>query len=222
MSNAIPIRASATTATQALANTTTIRNAYLLLTMIMGVSALTAWYAISSNAGLINIWLFLAFMIGMPFLIQATRNSPAGLVLSFVYAGLLGYFLGPIVGFYAKLDPKIPVYALAATSVIFFSLSGYALVSRRNFNFLGGFVFVGFLVILGAVVANIFLQLPMLSVMISAAAVLLISAAILWETSQLIHDPDANYIVIATSLMASIWVLFMHLMRLFAFFSGED
>jgi len=220
MSNAIPIRTGAPT--QALANTTTIRNAYLLLTMILGVSALTAWYAIASNAQMINVWIFLAFMIGMPYLIHATRNSPAGLAIAFAYAGLLGYFLGPIVGVYFRMDPNIPVYALAATSVIFFSLSGYALVSRREFNFLGGFLFVGSLVILGAIVANIFLQMPLLSIMISAAAVLLISGAILYETSQLIHDPDANYIVIATSLMASIWVLFLHLMRLFAFFSGED
>lgn len=220
MSNAIPIRAEAPT--QALANTATIRNAYLLLTMILGLSALTAWYAIASNAQMINVWVFLAFMIGMPYLIQTTRNSPAGLAIAFAYAGLLGYFLGPIVGVYFRMDPNIPVYALAATSVIFFSLSGYALVSRREFNFLGGFLFVGSLVILGAIVANIFLQLPLLSVMISGAAVLLISGCILYETSQLIHDPDANYIVIATSLMASIWVLFLHLMRLFAFFSGDD
>jgi len=112
--------------------------------------------------------------------------------------------------------------ALAATSVIFFSLSGYALVSRTNFNFLGGFLFVGGLVMLGGIVANIFLQMPLLSLVISGAAVLLISAAILWETSQLIHDPEANYIVVATSLLGSIWVLFKHLKRLFAFFSGED
>lgn len=219
MANAIPMTRSEVAAFE---TTKTIRNAYLLLTMIMGVSAATAWYAISSNAGMINIWVFLAFMIGMPFLIQMTRNSPLGLVMAFAYAGLLGYFLGPVVGVYLQMDPNIVVYALASTAVIFFALSGYALVSRVNFNFLAGFVFVGFLVLLGAGIANIFLQMPLLSVVISAAAVLLISAAILWETSQLIHDPDANYIVIATSLMASIWVLFLHLMRLFSFFSGED
>ena len=105
MSNAIPIRTGAPT--QALANTTTIRNAYLLLTMILGVSALTAWYAIASNAQMINVWIFLAFMIGMPYLIHATRNSPAGLAISFAYAGLLGYFLGPIVGIYFRMDPNI-------------------------------------------------------------------------------------------------------------------
>lgn len=205
-----------------LANSKTIRNAYLLLTLIMGVSALTCLYAINSGAQPINPWLFLAFMIGMPFAIHATRNSVAGLGLSFVYAGLLGYFLGPIVGIYLSMDPKIPTYALAATAVVFSALSGYALVTRKDFSFLGGFVFVGALVILGAVVANIFLQIPLLSVAISAAAVLLISACILWETSHLINDPDANYIVVATSLMGSIWMLFMHLMRLFAVFSGED
>lgn len=220
MSTATPVLTRCAVA--AIETTKTIRNAYLLLTMILGVSALSAWYAVASQAGVINVWMFLAFMIGMPFAINATRNSPAGLVLSFVYAAGLGYLLGPIVGFYLRMDANIPVYALAATSVIFFSLSGYALVSRRNFNFLGGFLFVGFLVMLGAIVANIFLQTPILSLMISGAAVLLVSAAILWETSQLIHDPEANYIVVATSLLGSIWVLFMHLMRLFAFFSGED
>ena len=220
MSTATPVMTRSEIA--AIGTTKTIRNAYLLLTMIMGVSAVSAWYAVSSNAGMISPWLFLAFMVGMPFAINALRNSIAGLGLSFVYAALLGYFLGPIVGIYFRMDPNIPVYALAATSVIFFSLSGYALVSRTNFNFMGGFLFVGSLVILVAIVANIFLQMPILSLMISGAAVLLISAAILWETSQLIHDPEANYIVIATSLLGSIWVLFMHLMRLFAFFSGED
>jgi len=220
MSTANPVMTHAEVA--ALSTTKTIRNAYTLLTMILAFSAVTAWYSISSNAQPINVWLFLAFMIGMPFAINATRNSIAGLGLSFVYAGLLGYFLGPIVGFYMRMDPNIPVYALAATSVIFFSLSGYALISRTNFNFMGGFLFVGSLVILAAIVANIFLEMPILSLMISGAAVLLISGAILWETSQLIHDPEANYIVIATSLLGSIWVLFMHLMRLFAFFSGED
>lgn len=220
MSTATPVMTRSAVA--AIETTKTIRNAYLLLTLILGVSALTCWYAIASNAGVINIWLFLAFMIGMPFAINATRNSIAGLGLAFLYAAGLGYFLGPIVGFYLRLDASIPVYALAATSVIFFSLSGYALVSRTNFNFLGGFLFVGFLVILGAIIANIFLQMPMLSLVISGAVVLLMSAAILWETSQLIHDPEANYIVVATSLLGSIWVLFMHLMRLFAFFSGED
>jgi modulator of FtsH protease len=220
MSQAVPVMTRSEVA--AFTTTKTIRNAYILLTMILGVSAVTAWYSISSGAQPVNIWVFLAFMIGMPFAIHMTRNSVAGLGLSFVYAALLGYFLGPIVGIYMQMDPNIPVYALAATSVIFFSLSGYALISRTNFNFLGGFIFVGALVILAAIIANIFLGMAMLSLMISGAAVLLISAAILYQTSQLIHDPEANYIVIATSLMADIWVLFLHLMRLFSFFGGED
>ena len=220
MSQAVPVMTRSEVA--AFTTTKTIRNAYILLTMILGVSAVTAWYSISSGAQPVNIWVFLAFMIGMPFVIHMTRNSVAGLGLSFVYAALLGYFLGPIVGIYMQMDPNIPVYALDATSVIFFSLSGYALISRTNFNFLGGFIFVGALVILAAIIANIFLGMAMLSLMISGAAVLLISAAILYQTSQLIHDPEANYIVIATSLMADIWVLFLHRMRLFSFFSGAD
>lgn len=199
-----------------------LRNTYIMLSLMLGVSALTAAYAVSRGAGLINIWLLLAFMIGMPFAIHAFRNSVVGLGLSFLYAGMFGYFLGPIVGIYAAIDPKIPMYAFAATAAIFGGLSFYALTTKRDMSFMGGFLMVGSIVMLLAIVANIFLQMPLFSVVISGAMVLLISGYILYTTQAAARGGETNYIVLATALFSDIWVLFLHLMRLIAFFQGED
>ncbi len=207
---------------QTLATNKVIRNTYLLLTLSLVWSTITAFAAIRAGVGVISPWLFLIFVIGMPWLIYAFRNSAAGLLLTFVYTGLFGFMLGPIVGMYAALDPRIPIYALGTTALVFGGLSGYALVTRKDFSFLGGFLLVGVLVVLAAIVANIFLQLPILSLMISSAAVLLTAAGMLFSTSRLVNDGEANYIVIACSLFGDIWIMFMHLMRLFAFFTGED
>lgn len=198
-----------------------LRNTYIMLSLMLGVSAIAAAYSVSSGAGLVNFWLLLAFMIGMPFAIHAFRNSVVGLGLSFVYAGLLGYFLGPIVGFYASLDPKIPLYAFAATATIFGTLSVYAMTTKRDLSFMRGFLTVGLVVVLLAIIANVFLQLPMLSVVISAAAVLLISGCILYTTQAAARGGETNYIVLATSLFADIWVLFLHLMNLMNLGSGD-
>ena len=207
---------------QTLATNKVIRNTYLLLSLSLVWSAITAFAAIRSGVGVISPWLFLIFAIGMPMLIYAFRNSAAGLVLTFVYTGIFGFMLGPIVGYYIQLDPRIPTYALGTTALVFGGLSGYAMVTRKDFSFLRGFLVVGVLVVLAAIVGNIFLQMPALSMVISSAAILLASAGMLYSTSQMIHDGEANYIVIACSLFGDIWVMFMHLMRLFSFFMGED
>jgi modulator of FtsH protease len=199
-----------------------LRNTYIMLSLMLGVSAVTAAYAVSSGAGLVNIWLLLGFMIGMPFAIHAFRNSPVGLGLSFVYAGLFGYFLGPIVGIYASIDPKIPLYAFVATATIFGALSVYAMTTKRDMSFMGGFLMVGSIVLLLAIVANIFLQMPMFSIVISAAVVLLTAGYILYSTQAAARGGETNYITLATSLFGNIWVLFLHLMNLMNFASGND
>jgi modulator of FtsH protease len=112
--------------------------------------------------------------------------------------------------------------ALGTTAVTFVALSAYAVTTRKDFSFLGGFVFVGFLVVLAAIVANLFLGLPALSLAISAAAVLVVSAAILFDTSRMIHDGEANYVMMTVSLYANIYVLFLHLLNLFHAFSGDN
>jgi modulator of FtsH protease len=140
------------------------------------------------------------------------------------WGGLTGFLLSPMVATYLALPggSGIVLNALATTAVLFFALSGYALVTRRDFSFLGGFLFVGLIVILLAIIANLFLAMPLLSLTISAAAVLVISGMILFDTSRMIHDGASNCVSITVAQFANITVLFSHLLNLFALLSGDD
>jgi modulator of FtsH protease len=200
-----------------------IRNTYLLLSMTLAFSAVTAFTAMAMNAPPVHWLIMLVVLIGGPFAINALRNSIGGLILTFAFTGLLGFFLGPILTLYLGLPngPQIVGNAFTTTAIAFVTLSGYALATRKDFSFLGGFLLVGLVLALVAMVANIFLEIPALSMAISAAMVLLLSAAILFDTSRMIHDPDANYIVMTVSLYANLYVMFLHLLSLFSFLSGD-
>lgn len=206
-----------------LATNKLIRNTYMLLTLTLLTSTVTAFVAMTTKAGFINPILMLVVFIGMPLVIYKFRNSVVGLLLTFAFTGIMGYILGPILNFYLGLanGGQIVAGALGSTAVVFLGLSGYALTTQKNFNFMGGFLFVGFLVVLGAILLNLFLQIPALSLTISAAAVMLISAAILYDTSRMVHGGETNYIVMTVSLYANIYVLFTHLLNLFAFFNNN-
>ena len=207
-----------------LATNKVIRNTYMLLTLTLLTSAFTAFLAMRSGVGFINPILMLVVFIGMPFIIFKFRNSGIGLLLTFIFTAFMGFILGPILNYYLGLanGAQIVGGALGTTAVVFFGLSGYALTTQKNFSFMGGFIFVGLLVVLGAIILNLFLQIPALSLTISAAAVMLISGAILYDTSRMVHGGETNYIVMTVSLYANIYVLFTHLLNLFAFFSHND
>lgn len=207
-----------------LATNKVIRNTYTLLSMTIIFSAITAGFAMMTNAQPVHWLVMLVVFMGGPFLINALRNSAMGLVAIFAFTGVMGYILGPILSLYLALPngSQIVTTAFGLTGVIFLGLSGYALVSRKNFSFMGGFLMVGFLVMLAAIVLNIFLAIPALSLAISAAMVLLISAGILYETSAMVHGGETNYIVMTVSLYTSIYVLLMHLLNLLQFFMGDD
>jgi modulator of FtsH protease len=201
-----------------------IRNTYLLLSLTLAFSAVMAFTAMAINAPPVHWILMIAVLIGGPFAIHAARNSIWGLVLTFAFTGLLGFFLGPILSLYLGLPngPQIVGNAFGTTAVAFVALSGYALTTRKDFSFMGGFIMVGLILALVAIVANIFLAIPALSLTISAAVVLLLSAAILYDTSRMIHDREANYIVMTVSLYANLYVMFLHLLNLFHALTGES
>jgi len=207
-----------------LATNKVIRNTYSLLSMTILFSAVTAGFAMVSNAQPVH-WIFmLVIFLGGPFVINALRNSAMGLVAIFAFTGAMGYILGPILSMYLSLPngSEIVTTAFALTGVIFLGLSGYALSSRKDFSFMGGFLMVGFLVMLAAIVLNIFLGIPALSLAISAAMVMLLSAGILYETSAMVHGGETNYIVMTVSLYTSIFALLIHLLNLLQFFMGGD
>ena len=208
-----------------LATNKLIKNTYLLLAMTLAVSAVTAVFAMKTNAPLVPWWMMMIFFIGMPFIINGFRNSGVGLALTFVFTAGMGYFLGPILNFYLQLPNGSQIVATATglTAAIFVGLSFYALSTKKDFSFMRGFIIAGLIVALVAIVANIFfLQMPVLSLVISSAVVLLMCAMILFETSQLVHGgEDMNYIMMTVSIYSSISVLFSHLLNLVASFTGE-
>ncbi|HID82074.1 MAG TPA: Bax inhibitor-1/YccA family protein [Chromatiales bacterium] len=207
-----------------LATNKLIKNTYLLLAMTLAVSAGTALFAMKTNAPLVPWWAMMIFFIGMPFVINAFRNSSWSILLTFIFTGVMGYFLGPILNFYLNMPNGSEIVATATglTAAIFVGLSFYALSTKKDFSFMSGFIIVGLIVVLVAIVANLFLAIPLLSLVISAAAVLLMSAMILFETSQLVHGgEDTNYVMMTVSIYSSIYVLFSHLLNLVSAFSGE-
>jgi modulator of FtsH protease len=207
-----------------LATNKVIRNTYLLLTLTLLTSAVTAGMAMVSGARPVHWILMMVVFIGGPFVISAVRNSVWALPLTFAFTAFMGYVLGPILTFYLNMPNggQIVTAAFGTTATMFLGLSAYALTTRKDFSFMGGFLMVGLLLVLVAIVANIFLQIPALSLTISAAAVLLMSGMILFDTSRMVLGGETNYVIMTVSLYANIYVLFLHLLNLFAAFSGDN
>ena len=157
------------------------------------------------------------------FVLPKTANSSAGLGVVFAFTGLLGFGLGPTIGFYLALPggSQIVMTALGGTGVIFLALSGYALTTRRDFSFMGGFLVVGLLVALVAMLANIFLQIPALSLALSAAIIMIFSGFILYDTSRMVNGGETNYIHATVGLYLSILNIFTSLLHLLGAF-GDD
>ena len=202
-----------------------LRNTYALLSMTLLFSALTAGVGmvmgVSPTVGMIST----LGAIGLLWLVlPRTENSSAGIAVVFAFAGLMGLGLGPMLTHYLAFagGPRLVATALGGTGVIFLGLSGYALTTRRDFSFMGGFLFVGLIVALVAIIANLFLAIPALSLAISGVVVLLMSALILFDTSRIINGGETNYIRATVSLYLDIFNLFIHLLSLLSVFSGDD
>ena len=202
-----------------------LRNTYMLLSMTFLFSAITAYFSYASGARPMNPLLMIGGVYGLMFLTQALRNSVWGLVSTFAFTGFLGYTLGPILNLYIhnfSNGPQLIATALGGTGMIFFALSGYALTTKKDFSFLGGFLFVGVMVALLAMIAGIFFQIPALQLIISAVFVLISSGLILFQTSEIIHNGETNYISATVGLFVSIYNLFISLLNLLGAFSGRD
>ncbi|MDO9477468.1 MAG: Bax inhibitor-1/YccA family protein [Pseudohongiella sp.] len=201
-----------------------LKNTYLLLGLTLAFSAMTAAFAMASNAAPVNIWVMLIGFYGLLFLTHKMANSAWGLLCVFALTGFMGYTLGPILGYYmaSANGSQLVMTALGGTAFIFFGLSAYALVSKKDFSFLSGFMMAGFLVILAAVVANIFLQIPALQLALSAAFMLFSSAAILMQTGAIINGGERNYILATVTLYVSLYNIFISLLNLLTAFGGEE
>ena len=192
-----------------------IKNTYILLSMTLMFSAVTAFLSIALQASQGSAFVATLVGIGMLwFVLPKTANSATGIPVLFGITGLLGFGIGPLVGYYLAQDPAIVMTALGGTGAIFLGLSGYALTTRKDFSFMGGFLMVGLLVVIGAAILNIFFAMPALFLALNAAIIMIMSGMILYQTSSLIHGGETNYIMATAGLFLSLLNMFTALLNL--------
>jgi len=200
-----------------------VRNTYLLLSMTLLFSAMTAGISVALNLPHPGLILTLVGYFGLLFATSKFRNSGLGIVFVFALTGFMGLTLGPIISAYLSLPSggQIVMNAMAATGVIFISLSAYALTTKKDFSFMGGFLMVGIIVAFLAGLGALFFEMGALSLVVSAMFVLLMSGLILYETSNIIHGGETNYIMATTTLYVAIFNLFTSLLHLMGFMNQE-
>ncbi|MCT2388579.1 FtsH protease modulator YccA [Erwinia pyrifoliae] len=192
-----------------------LRNTYFLLGLTLAFSAVTATLSTLLSLPAPGFILMLAGFYGLMFLTYRLANSPSGILAAFAFTGFLGYCLGPVLNrFLSAGMGDVIGLALGGTALVFFCCSAYVLTTRKNMSFLSGMLIAGFVVMLIAVVANLFLNIPALHMAISVLFVLFSTGAILWETSNIIHGGETNYIRATVSLYVSIYNLFVSLLSL--------
>lgn len=210
-------------AASVLATNKVIRNTYTLLSMTLIFSGLTAFAGVAMGISYgIALVVDIVAIVMLWFVLPRTANSATGIPVIFAITGMLGFGLGPVISYYLAVNPSIVMIALGGTGVIFLGLSGYALTTKKDFSFLSGFLIVGLFVVIGAMLLNIFLQMPALFLALNAAIVMIMSGLILYQTSQIINGGETNYIMATASLFLSILNMFQALMHLLGGFGGDD
>lgn len=193
-----------------------LKNTYILLGMTLAFSALTATIATITNIGPMASLVLTLIGFGLLFVVSKTANSGKGIFWVFMFTGVMGASLGNMLNHYLAMTNGIELImqALGSTALIFFALSGYVLTSRKDFSFIGGFLMAGMIAVIIAMIANIFLQIPMMQVVISSVVVLIMSGFILFDTSRIINGGETNYIRATVSLYLNLFNLFIHLLHL--------
>jgi len=202
-----------------------LRNTYTLLSMTLVFSAAAAGLAMYLNLPHPGMIITMVGYFGLLFLTSKFSNSALGLLFVFALTGFMGLTLAPILNMYLNTfsnGHELVITALGGTGVIFLGLSGYALTTRKDFSFLGGFLMVGVLVAFLAGIGAMVFAIPALSLAVSAMFILLMSGLILFQTSAIINGGETNYIMATVSLYISIYNLFLSLLHLLAAFNGED
>lgn len=200
-----------------------LRNTYFLLSLTLAFSSLVAIVAMQLNLPRLPWWGMLVGFYGLLFLTSATANSALGLVSVFALTGFLGYSLGPILNAYLSHGlGDVVALAFGATALVFFTCSAYVLTTKKDMSFLSGMMIALFVVLLVGIIANIFLQIPALSLAMSALFVLFSSGAILMTTSRIIHGGEDNYIRATVDLYVSLYNLFVSFLQIFGVLGSDD
>jgi modulator of FtsH protease len=213
-----------TAASSAISTNKVLRNTYALLSLTLLFSAMTAGITMVLNLPHPGILLTLGGYFGLLFATSHFRNSALGLVFVFALTGFMGYTLGPILNSYLSLPNggQMVMTALGSTAVIFIGLSAYVSITQKDFSFMGSFLFAGILVAFIAGLASVFFEMPMLSIVVSSMFVLLMSGLILFETSNIIHGGETNYIMATVTLFVALFNLFTSLLHLIGFMNSSE
>ena len=217
------------TSTVALGTHKVLRNTYMMLGLTMLPTVVGAFIGMSMNFSfmaqhpIMAMLGMLAVMIGLFMGISANRNSTLGVVLLLVLTGFMGLMLGPIlqVALHLKNGGQIVGLAAGGTGIIFMSLAGIATVSKRDFSFLGNFLFIGLILLVIASLANLFFQVPAMALALSGVAVLIFSGYILYDVSRIVQGGETNYVMATLALYQDIYNLFVNLLSLLMALLGE-
>jgi modulator of FtsH protease len=215
----------ASPAKSVLATNKLIRNTYTLLSATLLFSAVTAGLSMYLNSPPMGVLITLGGYFGLLFLTNRLRNSAWGILSVFALTGFMGLTLGPMLNMYVHTfsnGTELVMLALGGTGAIFLGLSGYALTTRKDFSFMGGFIMVGILIAFLAGIGALIFQIPALSLAVSAMFILLMSGLILYQTSAMVHGGETNYIMATITLYVIIYNLFTSLLHLLGAFSGKD
>ena len=200
-----------------------LRNTYFLLGLTMAFSAVVAYISMSLNLPYPNLIVLLVGFYGLLFVTNRLANSAWGILAAFAFTGFMGYTIGPILNMYvARGMEDLIMLAFAGTAIVFFACSAYVLTTKKDMSFLSTAIFSLFIVLLLGIVASFFFQITALAVGISALFVVFSTMTILYETSNIIHGGETNYIRATVSIYVSIYNLFISLLRLLSIFSSDD
>ena len=200
-----------------------LRNTYSLLAMTLAFSAAVAGVSMSLGWPHPGIIITLVGFYGLLFLVHKTAESSMGVISCFAFTGFLGYTLGPMLNMVIGAGGgDLVMLALGGTALIFFALSAYVLTTKKDMSFLGGMMTALFVVLIVAMIANIFLNIPALSLAMSALFIMFSSGAILMQTSSIIQGGERNYILATVTLFVSLYNIFVSLIHLLMAFGGSD
>jgi modulator of FtsH protease len=208
----------------ALSTNKVIKNTYMLLSMTLAFSALTAGLSMALNMPyIVSLGTSIAALVLLWFVVPRTANSSAGIFVVFAVTGLLGFGLGPTLNHYLALPngSQVVMMAMGGTAAIFLGLSAYVMTTRKDFSFMGGFLAVGLMVAFLAGIAALLFEMPALSLAVSAVFALLASGVILYQTSEIIHGGETNYVLATVTLYVAIYNLFTSLLHLLGFASDD-
>ena len=206
-----------------------LRNTYMMLAMTMIPTVIGAFIGMSVNFSFMvlhpvmgSLMMFGA-MMGLLFAVTALRNSVWGILALLCFTLVAGIFLGPILQFALHLRNGAQLIGMAAggTGLIFFSLATIATVTKKDFSFMGKFLFIGLILLIIASLANMFFAIPALTLTISAIAVLIFSAYIMFDISRIVQGGETNYVMATMALYLDIYNIFVNLLNLLMAFSGE-